>query len=175
MKSKITYKFEQYQSNVHAVLNEMSKYSEDQFHLRKNSDTWSIQQHLLHLVMAEELSLSYVRKKMVFGGAFDTAGLASSFRYFQLYMAMLSPFKFKAPKAIDTENLPNNVTLAQIKTRWEENHTAWNNFFAILPDDLLDKAVYKHPRAGKISWINMISFFGVHLNRHRNQILAYRF
>jgi DinB superfamily len=170
MKNKITTQFSEYQAKVNAFLADLSKYSTEELQSKKTPETWSVIQNLMHLIMAESGSLAYCRKKMAFGGEYDSPGIKSQFRYVQLIAAMYLPIKIKAPAAIDGENVPNNLTLAEVKAKWDESFANWQHFFESLPDDLVDKVVYKHPRAGKISWSNMIGFFSVHFDRHRGQI-----
>jgi hypothetical protein len=170
MKSKITKEFDEYQAKVNVLLNDLSKYTTEDLQRKKSPETWSVIQNLMHLIMAESGSLAYCRKKMAFGGEYEKPGIKSQYRYFMLITAMYLPIKIKAPAAIDGENVPNNLTLAEVKVKWDGSFANWKLFFEVLQDDLADKVVYKHPRAGKISWSNMIGFFSVHFDRHKKQI-----
>jgi DinB superfamily len=170
MKDKITKELDDYQAKVCALLLELEAYSTEELQYKKSPNSWSAIQNMMHLIMAESGSLAYCRKKMAFGGEYDTPGIKSQFRYIQLITAMYLPIKIKAPAAIDGENVPNNLTLGQVEGKWDESFAHWHQFFENLQDDLIDKVVYKHPRAGKISWLNMIGFFDVHFERHRKQI-----
>ena len=160
-----------YTQSVHSILAEMQQYSEIVLNRRPADGGWSAIQTMHHLILSEELSLAYVRKKLSFDPTFDTVGLGARWRSFLLWLSLSSPLKFKAPAAISKEKLPDHATLADTRDRWLNIRAEWTQFFEKMPDALLDKEVYKHPRAGKISWGGMLWFFETHCKRHRKQML----
>ena len=159
-----------YTQSVATILGEMQQHSEIVLNSRPADGGWSAMQTMHHLILSEERSLAYVHKKLSFDPAFDTVSLGARWRSFLLWFSLSSPFKFKAPAAISNENLPNHATLADTRERWLKARAEWAEFFEKMPDTLLDKEVYKHPRAGKLSWGGMLWFFDTHFKRHRAQM-----
>ncbi len=85
-------------------------------------------------------------------------------------MAYLSTDKFKAPKNVGDDNLPSYATLSDTRARWQKARAGWTDFFNNLPEDMAGKAVYKHPRAGRLGWPQMLAFFETHFDRHVKQV-----
>ena len=161
-----------YTHSVTTILTEMQQHSETALNRRPADGGWSAIQTMYHLILSEELSLAYVNKKLGFHPELDTVGFGARWRSFLLWLSLSSPFKFKAPAAISKEKLPDHATLADTRDRWLSIRAEWTQFFEKMPDTLLDKEVYKHPRAGKISWGGMLWFFETHFKRHSKQMRA---
>ena len=89
-------------------------------------------------------------------------------RVLKLYLGL--PFKFKAPRAVSGEALPDSVPLADTMARWERTRTGMQDFLEKVPEDHLDKELFKHPLAGKLTLKGMLEFFLSHFRRHREQI-----
>ena len=170
IKKKILNSNAKHRVKVEALLQEFAKIPEETLNRRPANGGWSAMQTAWHLLLAEELSYQYVQKKLGFGGSFDTVGLAAKWRYFLLMVALYLPISFKAPGATSGENLPEHSTVAELSERWVKSRADWTAFLSKMPDELANKAVYKHPRAGKIGWMQMLTFFSVHFARHLRQI-----
>ncbi len=57
-----------------------------------------------------------------------------------------------------------------IKSEWMIERKVLVDYLESLDDKYFHLQVYKHPLAGRISILYMISFFSLHLNRHKKQI-----
>lgn len=158
-----------YGAKVDALLRELSKIPEETLNRRPANGGWSAAQTVWHLIMVEELSFKYVQKKLSFGGSFEKVGIGARWRSFWLKIALGMPVKFKAP-ATSGDNLPGHSTFAEISAYWEKTRAAWSDFLSQMPEALEDKSVYKHPRAGRLGWVQMLDFFAEHFDRHRLQI-----
>lgn len=159
-----------YTAEVLRLLDEIQAYNNDALNKRPESGGWSALQVMEHLVLSETLSLQYIRKKIGFGGAFEKRGISSAWRRFLLWGYLSTPIKFKAPVMVAEDNLPQHSSLADVRLRWESLRSQWTQFLEKLPSELLDKAIYKHPVAGRLGWPETIAFFNIHFNRHRKQI-----
>lgn len=157
-------------AQVNALLEEIKNYPDEVLNRTPPDGGWSAIQTLTHLILSEESALAYVHKKLGLTQHFERAGLGSKWRSFLLWLALVSPFKFKAPTVVSRENLPAYATRADTQARWQKALEGWSVFFASLPPSLLDKAVFKHPKAGKIGWDDMLGFFTTHCARHHQQI-----
>ncbi|HND88654.1 MAG TPA: DinB family protein [Saprospiraceae bacterium] len=160
-----------YSLQVQALLEELAAYPDEALNRTPPDGGWSAVQTLTHLILSEESALAYVRKKLGFGSTFQRAGWGGKWRSFLLWLALSSPFKFRVPAVVSQEQLPPFATMAQTRARWQQSRAAWEVFFEQMPPQLLDKAVFKHPRAGKIGWGDMLGFFSTHVSRHRQQAL----
>lgn len=170
MKEAIFSANHRYFAKVDLLLKELESLDEGVLNRMPSNGGWSAIQTLHHLILVEESSLAYVRKKLSFNPTFEKAGIDAWWRSLLLWLSMYFPVKFKAPAVTGDENLPAYATLAETESRWQKSRQNWQIFFEEMPSTLQDKAVYKHPRAGRLSWIQMLNFFANHLERHTRQI-----
>ena len=170
MKTKIMAANKAYTAKVIALLNDMGQYPDDLLNKIPADKGWSAIQTMHHLILVEEQSMAYLRKKLSFNPVLGTAGWLAGLKMMLLKISMISPFKFKAPKATAGEYIPVRDSLEAVKSRWQKIRQEWEDFFADLPDEWINKAVYRHPRVGLINWIQTIDFLSSHFDRHRRQI-----
>lgn len=170
MKSKILKRNAIYQEQVEALLNELAQTDDTVLNMSALDGGWSAIQVAHHLILTEELSLQYVKKKLSFNPKLEKAGPDSWVRLQVLKLYLGAPFKFKAPDAVGDQSLPGFTSLADTRARWLKIRQDWADFLEQLPTELLDKAVYRHPFAGRFGWPGMLIFFRHHFNRHRKQI-----
>lgn len=170
MKSSIISRNQRYSNMVQALLQELTAYDDERLNQKPADGGWSAIQTVYHLILSEEYSMSYVRKKMGFTMDFEDNNLSARMRSLLLWASLASPIKFKAPVAISTEKLPTYATLEDARQRWEQARLDWESFFEQMPTELSNKLVYKHPRAGKITFMQMLWFFETHFHRHKKQI-----
>ncbi len=161
---------DQYTLWVNELFAEMNQHTEESLNRRPTDGGWSVIQNMYHLILSEELSLAYVRKKIGFNAVFDGVTPWSHGRSFLLWLSLRSPIKFKAPAFISKEALPEYASLSDTRDRWLKARADWTDFLQNMPDDLVNKAVYKHPRAGKLGWGGTLQFFKIHFKRHRSQM-----
>lgn len=170
MKAKIVQAYSEYSEQVRTLLTSLEGVDDVILNKKPAPGSWSALQTMHHLRMSETGALAYCQKKMSFETAFEKPDMGSHFRIIALRLLLHSPIKFKAPKVIAIENLPEQSSLEEIRTLWEQTMANWNAFLSQLPEDVIDKAVFKHPRAGRISWLQTIGFFKWHTARHTKQI-----
>jgi len=170
MKSKILRRNAAYQKQVVALLDQLAANDDTILNMTALDGGWSAIQTAHHLILTEELSLRYVQKKLSFQPKLEKAGPDSWLRSQLLALYLFLPIKFKAPDAVGDQSLPGFTALADTRSRWLNARQAWTTFLEQLPDDLLDKAVYRHPFAGRFGWLGMLRFFRNHFDRHKKQI-----
>lgn len=132
---------------------------------------WSAIQVMHHLIISEELSLGYVRKKLSFKPELKKAGFSEKFRRMLLKIYLGLPFKFKAPKGVNDEALPAFVSFSETAQRWDAIRADLAGFLDGVAPDLKDRELYKHPAAGKMTLSGMLDFYLAHFRRHREQII----
>lgn len=80
------------------------------------------------------------------------------------------PVKFKAPKMVGDDVLPDTADYGETKRRWQKERAALRAFLESLPEGQFRQEAYRHPRAGRMSIMGMIQFFDTHVQRHRGQV-----
>ncbi|MFN0176850.1 MAG: DinB family protein [Saprospiraceae bacterium] len=170
MKDKILAANARFSDQVEALLNELSTLDHERLNRKPANGGWSAIQTMHHLILVEENSMAYIRKKLSFNPQLEKAGLGSWWRSLLLNVTLRIPIKFKAPKSAGIELIPETDTLKAVNIRWQKIRNEWQAFFENMPDELNEKAAYKHPRAGRLSWLQMLYFFASHFKRHRGQV-----
>ncbi len=153
-----------------SILTKLADYSDEVLSIPPDPGVWSVKQVLTHVMMSERLALQYVRKKLSFQPDLKKSGLMAASRFLLLKLSQYLPIRFKAPKGLQTEDLPVFSSLAELRTQWHTDRNKLHQFFAEADDSLLSKEVFRHPIAGRMSLIQMVSFFSIHLQRHVEQI-----
>ncbi len=169
-KSALLSRNARYTQNVDDLLAELEPLSEELLNRKTPTGGWSAIQTMHHLILSEELSFAYVQKKLSFQPQLEPAGIAAQWRGFLLWAYLSTPFKFKAPKNVGDENLPDHASFADTRARWQKTRANWTDFMEKMPDEIGNKAIYKHPRVGRMGWAQMMLFFETHMARHSKQI-----
>lgn len=170
MKKNILKQNAAYQHQVESLLQELALHTDAALNKRPPNGGWSVVQVMHHLIISEEQSLRYARKKLSFDPKLSDAGPMEWLRARTLWFYLNVPIKFKAPPMVGDENLPAFVTAADTKTRWLKIRQDWTDYLEQMPAEIANKAVYRHPIAGRLSWLGMFTFFRTHLDRHLKQI-----
>ncbi len=170
MSTKILEQNTAYYKQVESLLNSLETTADAVLNQKPAHGGWSAIQVMHHLILSEELSLRYVQKKLSFESNLGNAGLPEWLRARTLWFYLNVPIKFKAPPMVGRENLPDVATFADTKARWMDIRRQWAEYFSQMPPDIASKAVYRHPLAGRLSWLGMITFFRTHFERHSKQI-----
>ncbi len=153
------------------LLEALKDYSEDQLNRRPGKGKWSVIQVMHHLLLAETGSYNYLEKKLSFNPELGKAGFKSWYRKQGLKFFLWAPFKWKSPKAIGDEKLPERAGFWDTAKQWKDQRLKLREYLATLPPDIFEKEAYKHPRAGRMDIAGMLAFFDWHFTRHRKQIL----
>ena len=170
MREKLLRQNANYTVKIEALLKELADYADPTLNRSPRPGAWSALQVCWHLIEAESLSLAYVRKKMQATDDLPKAGWKSGRAKMTLWFYLNTPLRFKAPAVVADEKLPERSNLHETRARWMQVRAAWRDYFEQLPNDLLDKAVYRHPFVGRLSWSGVFTFFVQHFMRHRKQI-----
>ncbi|HAD14855.1 MAG TPA: hypothetical protein DCF33_20700 [Saprospirales bacterium] len=170
MKESIIRANEAYSKEVADLLKELSGCSDLHLNRKPSDQGWSAIQTIHHLILVEENAMAYLRKKLSFDPELKPPGWLAGLKMLLLKTTLALPIKFKAPKSAGSDKIPETDTLESVKSRWMKTRSDWTFFFESMPENLLNKAVYRHPIIGLISWLQTISFLSTHFNRHKRQI-----
>ena len=140
--------------------------------LQKNGKGWSIIQVLSHLEMAESASLGYMKKKILAGSEMGRTKALYKFKMEITNLLLQSSLKWKAPSQVS--NPEGSYSLDEIREKWKTTRSSLKDYINEYPEELLDKAVYKHPMAGRQGLEQAIDSFIYHQRHHMHQIKRIR-
>jgi hypothetical protein len=129
---------------------------------------WSALQVLHHVVSVEGLTLGYVRKKMLAGAALERAGLASRLRLLAVQVALRSPLRVEAPAI--ASDVPAEGELGVLRARWDDVRRELEELVRSFPPELLDRLVFRHPYAGRMTLAHALGTLEAHLDHHIPQV-----
>jgi hypothetical protein len=170
MKKSTAQQLDKLDRQLESLLSELSSYSEAQLNQKPAPGAWSAMQVLHHVLLAEQLSLAYVQKKLSFKPTLKNAGLTGAWHVFLLWTFIYAPLKFKAPANVSEEKLPAHSTLQETAELWKKNRLEMRDYLGALPNEVFHKLIYRHPFAGLLSLDAMLLFFEWHCIRHHKQI-----
>ena len=129
---------------------------------------WSIAQIVSHLLQSEDLALRYLNKKSLAGAEMEKGRLASWWRLIALVVALRSPLRVRAPEVVAT--VPEHRRLDDLLEERKGPREGWHAFVTGYPDELLDRACYRHPYAGRLSLDQCLITLQEHLGHHAKQV-----
>jgi uncharacterized damage-inducible protein DinB len=130
---------------------------------------WSVAQIMTHLMVAEQLSLRYMKKKSLGINDVKDSGVIQELT-FQLYNVLQRlPIKLRAPKTM-LDHTPEPLPLADLKTQWGNFRSELKVFLSDIQDQHVRRMIYKHAFAGRLDVIQALRFFITHIHHHRPQI-----
>jgi hypothetical protein len=163
--TKLFIKLENQRMALMALLN---AYDNTLLNQKPSPQAWSVAQVMLHLMNAETASLAYMKKKLSYTNKIPRAGVLSFFRRMGLSILFSLPFKFKAPKNLET--FPEYSNINDIKNQWASQRLELQRFMEALPEKMFYTQLWRHAVVGKMSVSQMLSFFHDHTERHISQI-----
>jgi len=150
------------------LLKEVSKLPAERLFYRRGTK-WSISQILIHLLTAEKLSLQYMKKKSLGIDSADNAGWWEAAKYFMLKISQRLPLRYKAPPYL-SENMPEAFSFHDLSDQWDQHRKELIQFLHSIDEKNINKKIYKHPVAGRLSASQAVSFFRDHIKHHLPQI-----
>ena len=131
---------------------------------------WSINQILMHLLVAEQLSVLYMKKKSLGIDQVKNAGVTAALRSGVLKLSQRIPaIKFKAPKVV-LDHTPQALPLNELTVKWETHRQKLKEFLESIEEKNKKKLIYKHVIAGRLDARQAMVFFREHINHHWPQI-----
>ena len=166
MKEPLFDKLKTLDQETNAMFDLVEGLSEDELHDKAYG--WSIIQVYAHLNMAEAGSVHYMKKKMQAGSQMPNFSTTGKIRYVMTKRLLESSLKWKAPKVVAVPK--EDYSLEEIREEWATTRAMTKKYVKEYPDELLSKAVYKHPFAGRLDLEGAIGSFIYHQRHHRHQI-----
>lgn len=154
------------ESETEVLFKSVDQLSEEALH--DQAYGWSIIQVLAHLIESEAGSVMYMTKKMQAGDKMPEYTLGNKMKMAFTKAMLGSSLKWKAPKFVANPN--SELSLAEIKENWEVTRKQTRTYVQNYPEQYLNKAVYKHPMAGRLDLASAIDSLTYHQIHHRHQI-----
>lgn len=168
MKKKTKLVFKKIENQREEILKQYEQLTTDQLRFNPSPGRWNLLQVLRHLVTAEKMSLIYIQRKMRNHKNIPKAGLGAFFRFKILKYALILPIKYKAPKFAEVrEDYPDFETMI---SEWDTVRSDMLDLIENSKDEILAKALYKHPRAGLLNVKQALEFIEIHTAHHRKQM-----
>lgn len=168
MRERLHAKYERLESLRAKALELIDGVPEDRLSRVPAPGRWSAAQVLHHVSAAEAGSLAYIRKKMHAPDAIPRAGLMCSVRTAVLAAALASPFRFKAPDVV--ANVPDNPPVDEVLEQWALIRVELREMIDTLPEELMARALFRHPVGGRMNMSQTLDFMIAHLKRHTKQL-----
>jgi hypothetical protein len=168
MRDELTRKFEVLEAIREQVASRMAGVPDEKLQSPPAPGKWSPVQVVMHLAAAEGSSLTYIRKKTSDPGSVPPANFMCAVRTLLLRAAMSSPFRFKVPDVIS--GTPEIVPAGSALDRWMTVREELRSMIETMPEDLMKRAVFKHPVAGRMTMSQALEFMISHARRHAKQI-----
>lgn len=149
----------------------ISSWEDEQFNFKPAEGKWSPGQVIFHLVQVEQFSVSYVKKKLSRPETLKKTGIGASIRFFLLKFFLSLPVKYKAPAPVST--VPDNLNKEQLMMQWEDTRKEMASLLDSFPEELLEKNIFKHLVAGRLTIAQMLDFIHDHIDHHLPQIVQF--
>lgn len=166
MKQHLQHKLERLDKEREEMYQSVEQLSEEDLH--DESYGWSIIQVFSHLNDAEAGSILYMSKKMKAGTGMKDFSFGNKLRMTMSKAFLQSGLKWKAPSFIS--NPVGDYSFDEMKEKWEKTREQTKQYVKAYPKELIDKAVYRHPFAGRLDLANAIDSFTYHQRHHMHQL-----
>jgi hypothetical protein len=131
--------------------------------------SWCIGQVANHLYLSEKYSLMYLKKKLSYPDAIPSFH-PRSWAGMLLYKAVLaSAIKVRAPQTINMWEGQEMMDLAELENKWTALRREMMSLIREQYPAFKNHLVYKHPFAGRLTFFQMLHFFGDHIAHHTRQ------
>ncbi|MDQ2771509.1 MAG: DinB family protein [Bacteroidota bacterium] len=133
---------------------------------------WSAVQVVHHLLFIEGNIISYIQKKLNAEESLPKVDFFTRLRVqFVRLMLRLPGLKFKAPRGVatltDTGEVP---TLPEMRKTWEASRRQLEQLLNEFPSRQMHRAVFPHPRSGRITIYQVMEHLVDHLLHHQQQM-----
>ena len=171
MNHRLHLKFEQLERATERLLASAEALGADQAKAPA-AGKWSAVQVVHHLLFIEGNIVQYIQKKIQADEALPKVDLFTRLRVqFVRLMLRLPGLKFKAPRGVatltDTGEVP---TLPEMRKTWEASRRQLERLLNEFPSRQMHRAVFPHPRSGRITIYQVMEHLVDHLLHHQQQM-----
>jgi len=166
-KSKVNLQFEKLEETRQQLLHQLVLFDDSVLHYRGEKKKWSVVQIMFHLNSSECNSVKYITKKSQGGTSVPKSTFISSFKSFLLTTA-LQYLKWKRPAVLPEP--PENLDSKEVIKSWNETRLQLKQLLEKLPEDMLNREIFRHPAAGRMNMSHALTFMQDHFDHHLKQI-----
>jgi uncharacterized damage-inducible protein DinB len=133
---------------------------------------WSAAQVVHHLLFIEGNIIQYIQKKLQAEEQLPKVGLFTRLRArFVRLLLRLPGLKYKAPRGVATLTDTGEVgTLPELRQTWNASRRQLERLLNEFPGRQLNRAIFPHPRSGRITICQVMDFLLDHLLHHQQQM-----
>ncbi|GAA4296442.1 DinB family protein [Nibribacter koreensis] len=168
MQTALQAKFDRLEQQRQAYTTQLNSLTSLQQAEKPAEDQWSAAQLYYHLWQVEQTVLQSIKDNMASGRVHKSNSFNTRYRSFLLNLFLSLPIKFKVPKMIG--EMPVSVNAQEVEQKWQETRNAWHQLLTEFPAHLLNKEIFKHPRAGVITIHQTLDFLIEHADHHKKQM-----
>ncbi|MCC9166608.1 DinB family protein [Pontibacter harenae] len=150
------------------LLDELEGLDDDLLNSKPTAEKWSINQIVAHMLLVEKVTASYVHRKLETPEELEDSSLKSSFKSLLMKVLLKTGIKFKAPSVV--ANVPATADLLALRYDWDQLRYKLEDILTEIPDYLLYKNVFNHPKAGPLTVHQTLHFLQDHFDHHLRQI-----
>lgn len=152
------------------LLDKIKDLSPEELNYKFSDSEWSISQVIEHLIESETGTNKYINFRLKNINEQPSVGLANYIKSTVLNKKMKSEQKFKVPTIFSEPVVGANFN--QLKEKWDNSRMFLIQTVETFPKDKMNKAVFKHTKAGLLSMNQTMSFFINHLKHHIPQVTS---
>ncbi|RAU83459.1 DinB family protein [Pontibacter arcticus] len=171
MNPRLEAKYLQLEKSRNRLLDKLEVYDEAILTAQPTEGKWSVMEIIAHLIQVDELTLSYIQHKVKKENELKAASFSSELYTILLKLALKSGMKFKAPSSIATL-ASYGEDLQTLRQKWNEVRYQLEDMLTDLPAQVLDKAIFRHPRVGMLTINQTLTFLQDHFDHHMPQVNA---
>lgn len=170
MLPKLQIEFDSLNNSLANTLNYMDNLSVESRYASKPGE-WNAAQILYHLKDAESGTLAYLSKKIQAPKSeVPRGGLSSKIRSVMLSRALRNyDRKFKVPSGLNA--VPEQPDYDKVRKEYLDVRKKMGLLLERFDKKMVNKAYFKHPRAGRITILQTMGFLKDHFDRHTEQII----
>ena len=133
---------------------------------------WSAAQVVHHLLFIESNIIQYVQKKVLSEEVLPKVGLFTRLRAQVVRLLLRLPgLRYKAPRGVATLTDSGEVpALPALRATWEASRRQLERLLNEFPGRQLNRAIFPHPRSGRITIYQVMEFLLDHLLHHQQQL-----
>lgn len=129
---------------------------------------WSAIETLRHLILFEQMSVDYMKKKVQQAESASPAGLGARLRSGLLLGWFKLGMKAKSPK--EFTEFPTQQSSQAVLAAYQAVREELREVLDSVPDSLWERELFKHPLAGNMSLGSALDIFLAHYRHHAKQI-----
>lgn len=168
MNSRLQSLFDSIETQRYSLLSELKSIPAERLN-HHHPGKWSTNQIISHLISAEQLSVQYIRKKILGIEQASDTGISEELKMILLKVSQRLPFKFKAPKKV-IENTAYETDILKLEAQWDSVRADLKEILEQFNEHQIRRGIYRHVRVGMLNIQHALKFFREHVIHHTPQI-----